>query len=233
VTAMPLTFSYVFDNTFFRFLGPFSGTRYSASMLIALAIGSDARSFRTGSLDFRNYFGISTNIGVAVRLSGGVSGGKNPQRFILGGLDNWLNRRFAQNLDVFTITDFYFSVFALPLRGADYYQRIGTHYFLVNTELRFPLINYLVTGFPLPLGFSNIRGAGFLDFGSAWNSNSGFRATEKNAAGKIVLRDVIAGFGWGFRMDLGIFLLRMDVAWRTDLQKFSAPRYLFSFGGDF
>ncbi len=231
--ALPVTVAYVSDNTFFRFFGPFTGTRYRAGLVVAPALGDRVVSFRTGFADFRNYFGLSRDIGIAWRFSGAVSGGKNPMRFFLGGVDNWLNYDFARNLDAFNITDFYFSEFVTPLRGADYYERIGTRYALLNVELRVPLVDYFITRFPLPLGIAGIRGAGFLDVGSAWNSTKHFRATEKNAAGETVLRDILAGYGWGFRANLGIFLLRMDAVWRTNLAHSSKPRYLFSFGTDF
>lgn len=231
--AFPLTVAYVSDNTHFRFFGPFTGTRYRAGVIFAPEFGSHVVSFQTGFADFRNYFGISRDFGVAWRVSGGVSGGNNPMRFFLGGVDNWLNYKFGQNLDAFNITDFYFSQFVTPLRGANYYEMIGTRYALLNMELRVPLVDYFIARFPLPLGIAGIRGAGFLDVGSAWNSDARFRATEKNANGETVLRDLVAGYGWGFRANLGIFLLRMDSVWRTNLAGSSKPRYLFSFGTDF
>ncbi len=231
--AFPLTAAYVSDNAHFRFFGPFTGTRYRAGFIVAPPLGESVVSFRTAFLDFRNYFGISRDFGFAWRLSGGVSGGNDPMRFFLGGVDNWLNYKFQQNLDAFDITDFYFSQFVTPLRGADYYEMIGTRYALLNLELRVPLVDYFIASFPLPLGIAGIRGAGFLDVGSAWNSDRRFRATEKNANGETVLRDLVAGYGWGFRANLGIFLLRMDAVWRTNLAGSSKPRYLFSFGTDF
>ncbi|MGH7452504.1 MAG: BamA/TamA family outer membrane protein, partial [bacterium] len=231
--TLPITLTYVSDNTLFRFFGPFTGARYRAGVIVAPSIGSKSRTFQAGLMDFRHYFGITRDIGFAWRVSGGASGGRNPMRFLLGGLDNWLDREFASNLDTAQIADFYFSNFVTPLRGADYYEQIGTRYFLVNVELRFPLVDYFITRFPLPLGFAGIRGAGFLDVGSAWNSDKRFRATQKNAQGETVLRDLIAGYGWGFRANLGIFLLRMDAVWRTNLAQTRPPEYLFSFGTDF
>jgi len=87
-------------------------------------------------------------------------------------------------------------------------QRIGSRFFLVNTELRVPLIDYFVTRFPLPIGVAGVRGAGFMDVGSAWNTDRFFRGTRKNAEGKTSLDDIVAGFGWGLRVNLGIMLFR-------------------------
>jgi hypothetical protein len=230
--ALPMTLAYVSDNAFFRFFGPFTGARYRVGATFAPDLGNDVVAFRTGFVDFRNYFGLSRDIGVAWRVSAGVSAGKNPMRFILGGVENWLNYKFAADLDSVKISELYFSEFVAPLRGANYYERIGSRYALLNVELRLPLVDYFIARFPLPLGFAGIRGAGFFDAGSAWDSDN-FRATAKNANGETALRDIIASYGWGFRANLGIFLLRMDVAWRTDLASSSKPRYLFSFGTDF
>ncbi|RME01915.1 MAG: hypothetical protein D6814_00595 [Calditrichaeota bacterium] len=232
-TAVPLTLAYVSDNSFFRFFGPFSGTRYRFSLIWAPPVRNSYLSFQTAMLDYRTYLPLSREIGFALRFSGGVSGGPDPMQFILGGVENWINPRFAQNLDRVDITNFFFSSFAFPLRGADYYERVGRHFFLINAELRFPLVDYFIVRFPLPMGFANIRGAGFMDIGSAWNSNKRFRATYINAQGKRALRDIVASFGWGFRANLGIFLLRMDTAWRTDLATTSKPHYIFSLGTDF
>jgi outer membrane protein assembly factor BamA len=229
--AFPLTsLAYVYDNTLFRFFGPFTGRRYRFNVLTSPNLGSNSQSFFTGVLDYRHYFGLTREIGFAWRMSGGASGGKTPMRFLLGGLDNWLNYKFAQDLNALSIADYYFSDFITPLRGADYYEIIGTRYFLLNAELRFPLVDYFITRFPLPLGIVGIRGAGFVDAGSAWESDKHFRALKK---GKMELQDVIMAYGWGFRAYLGFILLRMDVAWRTDLQRSSKPRYFFSFGTDF
>ncbi len=232
-TAMPLTLAYVSDNTFFRFFGPFNGTRYRLNLVYAPPVRPSYLSFRTAVLDYRTYIPMSKDIGFAFRINGGISGGPNPMQFILGGLENWINRSFANDIQQQDITNFFFSYFAFPLRGADYYEKVGTRFFLINAELRFPLVDYFIIRFPLPLGFANIRGAGFLDVGSAWSSDSRFRGTYINNRGELALRDIVASFGWGFRANLGIFLLRMDAAWRTDLASISAPRYLFSLGTDF
>lgn len=229
--ALPTTLALVSDNTDFRLYGPYSGTKYRFSLFSSPYVADDVLSFWTGLLDFRHYFPITRESNLAVRVSGGYSGGRNPYRFILGGVDNWLNYNFARGLSRIDITDFYFSQITTPLRGYGYYEQVGTRYFLFNAELRLPLVDYLIMRFPLPLWITNIRGAAFTDIGSAWENN--FKATELNSAGKRHLRDVAMSFGWGFRVYLGIFLLRMDAAWRTDLLQTSKPDYLFSIGTDF
>jgi outer membrane protein assembly factor BamA len=72
----------------------------------------------------------------------------------------------------------------LPLRGYNYSEMIGSKYFLMNYELRFPLIRYLVPG-PLPILFSNILGVAYIDAGTAWNNTSAIQLFNRNEDGKL------------------------------------------------
>jgi outer membrane protein assembly factor BamA len=120
----------------------------------------------------------------------------------------------------------------LPLRGFDYAERIGTKYGLMNLEFRFPLIRYLVTG-PLPILFSNILGVAFADLGTAWNKNHDLRFFERNADNNVVSRDLLMGTGVGARLYFLYFLLRFDVAWAYNVDRFAKPKFYISLGADF
>lgn len=168
-----------------------------------------------------------------MRFSGGFSGGANAQRFFIGGTENWINRTFATTEVPFeSVSDFAFLTAALPLRGYDYAERIGTKYALANYELRFPLIRYLVPG-ALPILFSNILGVAFIDVGTAWNKTEKLQLFSRNDQGNVISKDLLMGTGIGARMYLFYFLLRFDVAWSYNVDKFSSPRYYFSLGADF
>ncbi len=92
-------------------------------------------------------------------------------------------------------SDFVFLTPALPLRGYDYSEQLGTKYSLVNMELRLPLIRYLLTG-PFPLFFQNILGVAFVDAGSAWNKTEKLRLFyKKNENGKTVTNDLLIRYG--------------------------------------
>jgi len=210
-------------------------------------------SFTTVNADMRKYLKIGNNYGFAFRASGGASFGRDPENFYLGGIDNWLNRRFAGEIRD-SLRDIFFSQFITPLRGANYYSLVGSKYFLTNIEFRFPLIQYLLLGWPLPIGFQHIRGSLFLDIGGAWDpyedfnmatgrwvigdpyrpnyeTHKGFRATKK-INGKTYFEDMAASFGIGARGVFLFFLARFDVAWLHNGNKFSSPNYLFSIGFD-
>ena len=224
--------SWVHDNTLFGYYSPIEGSRYRISLFGSPGITKSIRSFYSFVWDLRKYYRFWYDNGFAIRLSGGISAGANAQRFILGGTENWINRRFATGEIPFNnASDFAFLTPALPLRGYDYAEQIGTKYSLLNLELRMPLIRYLVTG-PLPLLFQNILGSVYVDMGAAWNDTKALKLFDKDAAGKIITKDLLASTGLGVRVYF-IFLWKIDVAWRYEQDHFAKPRYLFSIGLDF
>ena len=227
------TLSFIHDNVLWGYTSPIEGTRYRVDVLGNPGIRNTKLSFYSGLADFRTYFRFFTDYSFGFRLSGGSSGGPNPQRFFIGGVENWINRSFATTeLPINSVSDFAFLTAALPLRGYDYAAEIGTHYALMNAELRFPFIRSLVTG-GIPLFFSNILGVIFLDMGTAWNSNRQLRFFEKNDNGSVVSRDLLTGTGVGARVFFLYFLLRFDVAWAYNFNEFSPPKWYISLGADF
>jgi outer membrane protein assembly factor BamA len=96
--------------------------------------------------------------------------------------------------------------------------------FLVNQELRFPLLDVINLGFPFGvMSFSRIYGALFMDVGNVWfDDNFG---------------TVLGSFGAGIRMGLGgPLVLRFDFARQvtdnlTNLQP--GLKFTFWFGPDF
>ena len=227
------SFSLIHDNILWGYISPIDGTRYRFDILGNPGIGNTRLSFASFLGDYRTYLKINAEYTFAVRLSGGYSVGGNPQRFFLGGVDNWINRKFAtQEVPIESVSDFAFLTSAVPLRGYDYAQRIGTKYALLNLEFRFPLIRYFITG-ALPFFFSNIQGVIFLDAGSAWNNNSDLKLFGKNADGKLVTRDLLMGTGLGARIIFLSFLLRYDVGWGYNISGFTTPTHYISIGIDF
>lgn len=224
--------SYVYDNSFWGYYSPIEGTRYIVTAFGDPGITRSTQSFYSLLWDYRTYFRFWYDNSFVFRFSGGYSGGGNPQRFILGGTENWLNRTFRTGqIPLENPSDFAFLSPALPLRGYDYAQQIGTKYSLVNVELRMPLIRYLVTG-PLPILLQNILGGAFLDVGTAWTENKQLKLFRKNDFGNTVTDNLLIGTGVGARLPF-FFLWRFDVAWTYDLVKFSKPRYYISIGLDF
>ncbi|HHE46516.1 MAG TPA: hypothetical protein ENL08_02280, partial [Bacteroidetes bacterium] len=198
--------------------------------------------FKTFTLDWRRYFAYHKDYTFSLRLNGSVSEGRDPQRFFLGGLMNWFNSRFDNSSGrvVIDMRDIYFSRFVTPLRGVGYYNRVGTRYLLSNFEFRYPFIKHLVFGWPLPIYLRDIRGVFFTDAGTAWYTlGQGITKEENNARdevdrvtllsdGQLIpdYNDWTLGFGFGIRLDLGIFPVEWDVAWSPETGMY--PQYYFS-----
>ncbi|MCL4550913.1 MAG: peptidase MA family metallohydrolase [Bacteroidetes bacterium] len=224
--------SYVQDNVLWGYTSPIEGTRYNLTVFGDPGFLKKSQSFYSFVFDYRNYFRFWFDNGFVFRLSGGFSGGGNPQRFFIGGTENWINRVFSNNsVPISNAADFAFLTPALPLRGYDYAEKIGTKYALLNLEFRIPIIRYLLTG-GLPLFFQNILGVAFIDAGSAWDNTSALKLIGRNDNGNIVTKDMLLGTGVGFRVYM-LFLWRIDIAWKYNLDGFSKPRYYVSLGLDF
>lgn len=238
------------DNSLFTIFGPFDGRRAQISVTGSPGYGKNGLQFVSAAVDVRKYWWFAKYYAFAVRGSGGATWGRNPQRFFVGGLDNWIAPRFTNgDILVDTFEDF-LATFVSPVRGSDYYELQGTRYAVANMELRFPLIHFLQMGFPLPLFLQQIRGVTFLDVGAAWGSQYRYvdrfgniqqndkkfnwYTPELEDGGKY-FQDVRAGIGFGIRAFIGFFVLRYDLAWNINSPRFTAgnAKHYFSIGQDF
>ena len=231
------SFGYSTDTVVWGWTGPVNGGRSYFNLTYSPSISkSEGLSFWTAEADWRRYMKLTKDVTFAVRLSGGMSGGDNAQRFMLGGMRGWINYQYDSiPEDYWTDNLFYFSRLVTPMRGSLYYDMIGTRYCLANLELRFPFVQYLILGWPLPMGFQNIRGSIFMDMGSAWDDNRGWKPFASGGDAAVPrLNDMKAGYGFGIRANLGFFLIKYDVAWSTDFHHTSAkPVKYFTMGAEF
>ena len=232
------TLSYVHDNSFFGYIAPINGSKYILSLYGTPKMGSQGIDFLSGTVDYRSYMRLFSSLYTFVwRVFAGTSIGSNPQKFFIGGTENWINIRFNGDfIPVRNAEDLQFLTPVVPMRGYDYNARFGNNFALLNMELRFPMLGFLSAG-PLPL-FQTLFGAAFMDVGSAWgwdwnNRYVKFRAFDYGNGGRLKTRDLLVGTGVGVRMVILYFLLRLDIAWAFNLQSFSPPRYYFSLGYDF
>lgn len=194
--------AWVQDNALWGMTGPISGGRSHAYVDVSLG---DIHSSRF-ILDRRSYWNIRQRSTLALRRVGATSHGRDAQVFRIGG--------------------------PYTLRGFEYGSLDGRNAAFVNLEFRFPLIEMLQLGWPLPIGFQGVRGAVFFDTGAAWDRHSRFRAASTD--GGWHLEDLRASYGFAASLNVGFAALRWDIARRTDLRRPIGPWYgSISFGGDF
>lgn len=226
--------SFIHDNTIFGYTSPIEGTRYRLDLLANGLVQKNKNSFYSLLADYRTYLRFWGDYSFVFRYTGGLSRGNKPQRFFIGGIENWINRNFTTGtIPLESPADFAFLTPVLPMRGFNYAEKLGTTYSLVNLELRYPLIRYLLSG-ALPILFTNVLGTAFIDAGAMWGNNSKqLQLFSKDANGNLMTKDALIGTGLGARMYLLYFLLRFDVAWSYNMQSFSQPKFYISLGADF
>ncbi|HLP16058.1 MAG TPA: biopolymer transporter Tol, partial [Bacteroidota bacterium] len=120
------SFSIVHDNTLWGYTAPNNGTRYNLNAMISPALGSNSLNFQTVTFDYRTYLKMWRDYSFAVRWSGGISMGRNPQHFFIGGTEGWINREFESGgIPIQNVEDYAFLSPALPLRGYNYNVKNG------------------------------------------------------------------------------------------------------------
>lgn len=227
------TLSFVHDDAVPGFWAPIKGTRANITLEASPPIGSTGLSFFTMRTDLREYIHLGGNYCIALRGSGGASIGGNPQKFFIGGVDNWINRTFsAAGWPFQNPEDFAFTRPGWPLRGYSINERDGSQYFVANAELRFPLLFAIQAG-PLPALFQGLQGQFFFDVGGAWD-RFGMAGTTMGNVRTVALDPILYSTGIGIRSIIIGLPLRFDVAWRhQSTGGMSEPYYLFSLGADF
>ncbi|MGD8394634.1 MAG: BamA/TamA family outer membrane protein [Candidatus Eiseniibacteriota bacterium] len=192
------------DNVLYGSTGPIAGSRSRLS--IARSFGD--LPFTTAVVDLRKYLNVRQRYVFAFRAMSASSFGETPQHFRIGG--------------------------PYTIRGYDFEEFRGTNVGVLNAEFRFPLIEQLRLGFPLPLEFRGIRGNVFFDAGAAFDRHETFKAFDGSGGGLVKLEDIRASYGIGARLNLGFLIVRWDLAQRTDLSSnLGAAKATFAIGGDF
>lgn len=186
---------FVFDNTLTNGLNLFEGTRGKVVFQHYAGLSDSNKSFSSLTVDLRHYQKIYRELIFAARVYYGKSFGRNPRRYMLGGMDNWVfNKREDSSLDndpsmtpetgvnsdsplLFTNTrdnsDILFTEF-VNLRGFNYNEMYGTDVLTFNAEVRVPIIKIFHRGSISSNFLRNLQFIGFYDIGSSWTGQSPF-----------------------------------------------------------
>jgi outer membrane protein assembly factor BamA len=137
------------DSAVWKFFGPISGRRYEISAAYAPDTQDGGALSADLSMDWREYWQLSSRTLLATRVYAAWSEGNAPNFYYFGGLNT--------------------------LRGYDFRTLIGQHAGFANIEFRFPLIDVLAT--PI-LVLQQVRGALFMDIGAAHFEGRPFQFME-------------------------------------------------------
>lgn len=226
---------FIHDTSLWGVTGPGNGSRYGIQLYTVPPALSNKLNFFTTSFDYRTYFRITDYTSFAVRAAGALSNGGTPQKFFIGGVENWLNVQVQNraNFPITSLEDFVFAEAALPLRGHDLNAQNGSRYAVTNVELRYPMLFWLLPEVGDGAMGTFFMGTLFTDLGTAWSDDRRLQLMGLNEQNQWGLQDLLAGSGVGVRTFLAYFLVRFDVAWRWDFRQSSKPQYYLSLGADF
>ncbi len=178
-------------------------------------------------LDLRHSLKVHRDLIWVTRLAGSTSLGSRRILHFLGGVDNWMFARYDDSVPIDFAQNYQYQALSTPMRGFFYNARNGTSFGVVNTELRVPILRYLINR-PIKSDFLNhLQVAGFGDVGAAWTGSDPYSAD--NTFNRIVVsrnpltitldskrEPIIAGYGFGLRSRLLGYFVRADWAWGID-----------------
>jgi WD40 repeat protein len=240
----------IYDNTRKRIINIYYGTRFKIFGEYYRELTSAKSDMVVLGIDFRKYTRIHRELIWANRFAASTSFGPTRLLYYLGGVDNWMGYLF-NNVEMFNnaipVTpnvNYGFQALATNMRGFSQNIRNGNNFALINSEIRWPIIRYLV-GHPLRSNFLNsIQVVGFGDIGTAWSGKSPWDdfngyASEKLTNGPVSVTldsnrgPIVSGFGVGGRAQILGYFVRADWAWGID-NNYVLPRIFYlSFSLDF
>lgn len=244
-------FEYVFDNVRSNGLNLFEGLRFRIYNENYIRKGDNALMSNSG-LDFRYYKKVHRQIYMALRFSGAASLGSLKTVYYMGGIENWIsnldsNRTFNYNNPTYTgsaYDDYGFQTISAPARGFYRNARSGNKYLLLNSELRVPLMSYLIQKPISSDFFRSFMLVGFFDIGTAWKGSSPY--SIDNPFNTVIVQSsqytvtvqsqrdpILYGMGFGVRAKILEHYVKFDRGWGIFESKFLRPMSTFSIGLDF
>lgn len=244
---------YIFDNTRKVMLNIMNGFRAKVWTEYWRFYDVKQRDLFTSGFDARHYQKLHRQLTWCNRIAGGNSLGTDRLIFYLGGVDSWINPSFNNNINIVKPAQYGFQTLATNMRGFKQNIRNGNNFLVYNSELRFPIIRYLLNH-PLRSDFlNNFQVIGFTDIGMAWYGfnplsedntqnvitySQNDPTTGQGGTGVIVTvidqkNPLVGGVGFGFRSRLLGYFVRMDLGWGIDAWQVQKRIIGFSLATDF
>lgn len=234
----------IYDNTKELGTNLFTGTRFKIFGEYTQILGEEDKNMTVVGLDFRHYLRIHRVFIWANRFAASTSFGKNRLIYYMGGVDNWLAPKFDQGTPIDSEQNYAYQTLATSMRGFNQNARNGNNFFVLNSELRFPIFRYFMNR-PIRSDFLNsFQIVAFGDVGTAWSGidpysdeNSLYTKVVRDGSLYIIVREqkepLIGGFGGGLRTRVFGYFLRGDVAWGVEDRQIKKPIFYISLSLDF
>lgn len=204
----------------------------------------DDSYFGVVAADFRYYQKIHKTLTWCNRVAIGHSYGTRRLLYYLGGVDSWIAPQFDQATQVNQEINWAYQTTVTNMRGFSQNARNGNSYAVINSEIRWPVFQYLMKKNIRSDFVRNFMVVGFTDIGSAWVGINPFddenpQFSETIGQDPVTIKvdyyrnPLVVGYGLGMRSTVLGYYLRFDVAWGNDSGETSGPRYYFSLTTDF
>lgn len=218
---------YVFDSSMPRGLNLWTGWKLKVFAEYYQQPDEQKSDMQVVGLDLRHSLKVHREIIWVNRLAGSSSFGNRKLVHFLGGVDNWLFAKLDPSIPIDLSQNYFYQTMSVPMRGFFYNARNGSSFGLFNTELRVPIVRYLVNR-PIRSDFFNhLQIAAFGDLGAAWTGSDPY--SEDNTFNRVTIvrnpltivlnsqrEPIVAGYGFGLRTRLLGYFVRADWAWGVD-----------------
>ena len=226
------TSNIIYDNSTKIGMNLEEGTKLKISYNNYFSLNNDLKDFNNLSIDLIHHQKISNHIILSSRVFYGGSFGDNPNKYILGGVQNSIFSStnedtpnnplaIASGVDNSTIL---FSKF-VDLRGYDFNKFNGKKVLLLSSELRIPLVKTLFNNEVSSEFLNNFQLIGFFDLGSSWDENSPFSIQSDvntwiiKEPGSVFQAEIensknpwLASYGFGIRSLITDYYIKLDIA---------------------
>jgi hypothetical protein len=237
---------YVYDNTISTGLNLYNGLRFKLFAEYFNQVDASKKNLAVLGADFRYYLKIHRQLIWATRFATSTSLGNNKLVYYLGSTDNSFvpNDNFNYDIQVDQSQNYAFQAVATNLRGFVQNIRNGNSFALINSEIRFPIFQYLINKPIRSDFFRNFQIIGFGDIGTAWTGSSPYSKNnalfKKDYNGNPIsisvtknVEPIVGGYGFGLRTRLLGYFMRADWAWGVDDGAVQPRIFYFSLGLDF
>lgn len=234
----------VFDNSYELSANIPVGSRYKLFGEYYQLVDRDAHNLIVLGMDYRRYDRIHRTLIWANRFAASTSFGSDRLIYYMGGVDNWIGATFDENTPIDYSMDYAYQTLATNMHGFEQNIRNGNSFVILNSELRWPVFQYLFNR-PLTSEFlNNFQIVGFGDLGTAWTGwnpyspeNALYREIHEEGSIRVVVdvqkEPLVAGYGFGVRSRLLGYFVRLDCSWGVHDWAVQPVKWYFGLGLDF